>query len=280
MISLPGIRSDSAPAIGAMNIGASVQGRILRPDSERRVALHGLKELREQEDRAEHAEVHEQRGRVRQRERGVAEEPHRQHRVVGPQLPGDERGHEHARRPPASRRSRGSPSPGRCRGRGPRRSRTGRRSRARAPAGRAGQRGPYVSVSCRSASGISSSPIGTFSQKIHCQLMPSTTAPPTSGPNATARPEMPPQAPSASPRCSGGTAALRIVSVSGITIAPPRPCTARAALSSSTRRRERRGDRAEREDRDADREDPAAAEAVAERRAGRAGARRTSACTR
>ncbi len=45
---------------------------------------------------------------------------------------------------------------------------------------------------------------------------------------------MPPQAPSAIPRFSGGTAALRIVSVSGSTIAPPSPCTARATLSAST----------------------------------------------
>ena len=61
--------------------------------------------------------------------------------------------------------------------------------------------------------------------------MPLTTAPPTSGPIATARPLIPPQAPSASPRRSAGTAAERIVSVSGMTIAPPRPCTARAASS-------------------------------------------------
>ena len=37
-----------------------------------------------------------------------------------------------------------------------------------------------------STSGIAISPIGTLSQKIHSQLMPSTTAPPTSGPLATA----------------------------------------------------------------------------------------------
>ena len=75
--------------------------------------------------------------------------------------------------------------------------------------------------------------MGTLSQKIHCQEMPSTTAPPTSGPRATARPPIPPQAPSASPRFSAGTAALRSVSVSGMTIAPPRPWTARAATRAS-----------------------------------------------
>ncbi len=42
---------------------------------------------------------------------------------------------------------------------------------------------------------------------------------------------MPPQAPSASPRRSAGTASVRSVSVSGVTIAPPTPCRARAAIS-------------------------------------------------
>ena len=56
-------------------------------------------------------------------------------------------------------------------------------------------------------------PIGTLSQKIQCQEMPWTTAPPTTGPNAIARPPIPPHAPSATPRLSAGTAADRIVSV-------------------------------------------------------------------
>ena len=73
-----------------------------------------------------------------------------------------------------------------------------------------------------------------MSQKIHCHEMPSTTAPPTSGPSATARPAMPLQAPSASPRFSGATAAESSVRVSGMTIAPPAPCTARATTSAST----------------------------------------------
>ncbi len=81
--------------------------------------------------------------------------------------------------------------------------------------------------------GRSTSPIGTFSQKIHCQDRPSTTAPPTSGPDATARPATPDQTPSAAPRFDAGTAALRSVSVSGVTIAPPIPWSARAAMSQS-----------------------------------------------
>ena len=93
--------------------------------------------------------------------------------------------------------------------------------------------GPRLSRRRSAASGISASPIGTLSQKIHCQEMPSTTAPPTSGPIATARPLIPPHAPRTRPRRLAGTAELRIVSVSGVTMAPPRPCTARAAIRTS-----------------------------------------------
>ena len=88
--------------------------------------------------------------------------------------------------------------------------------------------GPRLSFSRRNASGARTRPIGTLSQKIQCHEIPLTTAPPTSGPIATARPPMPPHAPSARPRLFGGTAAERIVSVSGVTIAPPTPCAARA----------------------------------------------------
>ena len=91
--------------------------------------------------------------------------------------------------------------------------------------------GPYVSSSCLHASGASTSPIGTLSQKIQCHETPPTIAPPTSGPIAIARPPIPPQMPSARPRRSGATAAERIVSVSGAMIAPPTPCTARAMSS-------------------------------------------------
>ncbi len=76
-------------------------------------------------------------------------------------------------------------------------------------------------------------PTGTLSQKTHCQEMPSITRPPTSGPLAIAMPPTAPQIPSATPRRAAGNASERIVSVSGITSAPPRPCAARAAMSAS-----------------------------------------------
>ena len=101
---------------------------------------------------------------------------------------------------------------------------------------------------------------------MYCQEKPSTTAPPTTGPKAIARPPIAPQAPSARPRFAGGTAAERIVSVSGITIAPPRPCTARAMLSTSTFGASAAATEAAVKIADADREHAAPAEAVTERR--------------
>ena len=141
MIRGPPMRSDSAPAIGATKIGIAVHGRMRRPAPKRRVALHGLEELRQQEDRAEHPEEHEQRGDVRLRERAVPEEAHRQHRRRGPQLPERRTAPREPRRRGARRRSPGFPSRRCSRGRAPRRCRTGRRSRGRGRAGRAPRSG-------------------------------------------------------------------------------------------------------------------------------------------
>ena len=72
-------------------------------------------------------------------------------------------------------------------------------------------------------------PIGTLIQKIQCQEASWITAPPTSGPRATAMPLMPDHTPSAMPRCSGGKASASSVSVSGVAMAAPAPWMARAA---------------------------------------------------
>ena len=64
--------------------------------------------------------------------------------------------------------------------------------------------GPKLSRMRVSTSGIASSPIGTLIQKIHSQPMPSTTAPPTSGPLATASPVIALKMPIAAPRRSAG----------------------------------------------------------------------------
>ncbi len=94
-------------------------------------------------------------------------------------------------------------------------------------------RAPKLSLSREIASGISAMPTGTLSQKIQCQLIPLTTAPPTTGPIATPSPVMPPHSPIAAPRFSTGNASLISVRVSGMTIAAPAPCTARAPTSAA-----------------------------------------------
>ena len=128
--------------------------------------------------------------------------------------------------------------------------------------------GPWLSVRLRAASGSSASPIGTLSQKIQCHEMPSTIAPPTTGPSATPRPEMPDHAPIARPRFSvrervgeqrqrergddGGADALE----------------GAGGDQRAGRGRECSSGGGGGEDGEADEEHPAAAEAVAERGAG------------
>ncbi len=93
---------------------------------------------------------------------------------------------------------------------------------------------PWLSRSLVRTSGIEITAIGTFSQKIHCQSIPCTTAPPISGPLATARPVIALNIPIAAPRFSGGNAELSSASPSGMIRAEPAPCTARAAISTPT----------------------------------------------
>ena len=93
---------------------------------------------------------------------------------------------------------------------------------------------PKLSSSRLSTNGIAARAIGTLSQKIHCQSMPSAIAPPTSGPIATAIPVTALNRPIAAPRFSGGKAALRSARPSVITRAAPAPWTARAAIRKPT----------------------------------------------
>ena len=73
-----------------------------------------------------------------------------------------------------------------------------------------------------------------MTQKIQCQLSPWVTAPPISGPQATASPATPPQIPTMAPRRSGGKDAVSIVRPSGMMIAAPIPSTARNAIRAAT----------------------------------------------
>jgi hypothetical protein len=76
-------------------------------------------------------------------------------------------------------------------------------------------------------------PIGTLTKKIQLQLMCSVRRPPTRGPIARARAEVPAQMPIAVPRWRGGKVAAMIESVAGFISAAPAPCTTRAPISSS-----------------------------------------------
>ena len=135
---------------------------------------------------------------------GGAEQSHRQHRLGGAQLPEHERDRQQRRPRRARRAPRRCPSRRCCRARAPTRCRARRRSPAPARRVERAARAEALVDSRASTSGIASSPIGTFSQKIHCHAIPCVTAPPTTGPPSTARPVMPPKTPSARPRRSGG----------------------------------------------------------------------------
>ena len=136
------------------------------------------------------------------------------------------------------------------------------------PGRSSGRRGPKLSSSRVSTSGITASPIGTLSQKIHSQARPSVIAPPTTGPPSTARPVTALNRPIALPRCSGGNAGgqqrererhheRRAGALHGA------GGDQRADAGSEGTRSRGRGEQA-----DAGGEHPPAAEAVAEQRAG------------
>ena len=74
-------------------------------------------------------------------------------------------------------------------------------------------------------------PIGTLSQKIHCQSTPSAIAPPTTGPAMRASPVSATEDAERLRALSGGNAALSSAIASGTTSAAPTPCMARAAIS-------------------------------------------------
>ena len=100
---------------------------------------------------------------------------------------------------------------------------------------------------------------------MYCHDHPLVTAPPTSGPAATATPPMAPHIPSAWLRRSGGTAADSRVSDSGMISAPPAPWTARAVTRKPIDGRQRGGGRGGGEDDEAQEEHPTTPEAVAQR---------------
>ena len=199
---------------------------------EGRVALGGLEELREQEDRPEHPEVHAERRHVRRGEGPAAEEVHRQHRRRRPELPEDERREQHEAEKQRPEHLERGPADRACSDDAEHDPEAAVATSA-TPGRSMRLLGPKLSRRRIMTSGATMIPTGTLIQKIHSQLKAVTTAPPTMGPSATARPAIPDQAPIARPRRSSRKATLRIVRESGVITAPPRPCTARARRSVS-----------------------------------------------
>ncbi len=101
------------------------------------------------------------------------------------------------------------------------------------PIGSSRVRGPYVSGRTRRTATAAARPSGTLTQKIQCQSRPWVTTPPTSGPDATPRPATPPQIPTTAPRRSAGKVEVSRVRPSGMTMAAPRPWTARKPMRTS-----------------------------------------------
>ena len=263
------------PATGATKNSVAVQGSSRSPAPSGPSPEPRLHELGDEEHAAEQRGDREEDRRVARGERARAEEPHRQHRLARAQLEGDERDEQHDARRRARRRPRRCPSRRRCRARGPRPRRT-RRPVTSAEAGEVERGvGPEASGIFARTNGISASPSGTLSQKIHSHAMPSVTAPPTSGPLATARPVTREEDPERRPAPLGRERGAHAASIaSGITIAAPMPWTARAAISAPMLGRERAGGRGQREQRRGRPRTPAGA------RSGRRARRRSSAARR
>ena len=74
-------------------------------------------------------------------------------------------------------------------------------------------------------------PIGRLTKKIQRQSKAVTSSPPRVGPAIVATPATAPQTPNAAPRRSGGNVMVTMASVCGISIAAPRPWTARKPIS-------------------------------------------------
>ena len=121
--------------------------------------------------------------------------------------------------------------------------------------------------SCRyaHAPATHAAPIGRLTKKIQRQPAHSVSAPPTSGPIATAAPIVAPQIPKAVPRSRPWNSWVRMASETENMIAPPTPWSAAGEVQE-----ERAGGGAaegggDRENHDPGEEDPLAAEQVAER---------------
>ncbi len=91
---------------------------------------------------------------------------------------------------------------------------------------------PRLSRSTAGAAAITASPTGTLMKKTHGQLRYEVRTPPSSTPAAPPLPEAAPQMPSARLRSApSAKVVIRMDSAAGANSAPPRPCSARKAIS-------------------------------------------------
>ena len=93
-----------------------------------------------------------------------------------------------------------------------------------------GERDSATRIVVRATAAI---PIGTFTKKIHRQDRPEVSAPPISGPRATARPVTAPHTPNATPRSLPWKALASNASDTANMIAAPTPCKPRDSWSIS-----------------------------------------------
>ena len=83
--------------------------------------------------------------------------------------------------------------------------------------------GAFDSATSRRVTISASTPIGTFTKKIHRHDSQLVKAPPSTGPIATATPVIAPNTPNATPRSRGGKASASSASEVANMIAPPMP---------------------------------------------------------
>ena len=91
-----------------------------------------------------------------------------------------------------------------------------------------------VSGTCRAEMAITTAASGRLMKKISRQDTASISHPPRNGPIAVATPPSPDHAPMAAIRSSSANEACRMARLPGVSSAPPTPCRARAAISTST----------------------------------------------
>ena len=90
--------------------------------------------------------------------------------------------------------------------------------------------GAFDSATSRSVTMRANTPIGRFTKKIHRHESQLVSAPPSTGPMATAMPVTAPNTPNATPRSRGGNASASSASDVANMIAPPMPWNARESV--------------------------------------------------